>query len=166
MSEKPVADADISELVQLCFVGLMGAYKEVEKVLKDFHDKNDKPSHGFLFIESLVHQPLYLEPEKSENTIWTFSPFPYRLARHSLFMIDEEIAQKDILIRLDASIFTRHMYNYWNKKRWRDRYFCDYLEFVSLNEIFIETPEYSDAFFAIVQEEKERAELDRTVKKK
>src|SRR5574337_670309 len=98
MSEKP--EADISELIQLMFVGLMGAYKEVEKVLKDFHDENDKPSHGFLFIESLVHQPLYKNPVcKDKSKIWTFSPFPYRVARNSLFKTDEEIVREETLIR-------------------------------------------------------------------
>ena len=94
MGEKP----DISEQVQLAFVGLIGANNEIEKVLKDFHERYDRPSNGFLFYEFLLHQPLdkmknlnnevsKTELNKRWKNTWIFSPFPYRLARKSLLMI-------------------------------------------------------------------------------
>ena len=157
-----VPDADISELTQLMFVGLMGAYKEVEKVLKDFHDKNDKPSHGFLFIESLVHQPLPKLKDKDSNyyhkEAWIIHPFPYRLALHSLFLTDEKIAHMDFPMKFDDSVFTKHIYERWIK----ENHTCDKcdeskqnneLKFEKLNEIFIDTQEFLNLFFAIVAKE-------------
>lgn len=143
---------DISELIQLMFVGLMGAYKEIENILKTFHDENDKPSRGFLFIESLVHQPLYKNPVcQDKSKIWTFSPFPYRVARNSLFKTDEEIVREETLIRLDDSVFTQQIY-----ERWKDnKRSCPYLDFIGLNEIFINILEFPDPFFAIVKKDKD-----------
>ncbi|MCK6468076.1 MAG: hypothetical protein L6Q53_07775 [Candidatus Brocadia sinica] len=105
---------DISELIQLMFVGLMGANNEINKVLKAFHEGHDKPSHGFLFYEFLVDQPLYKEPPTvSFDKTWIFSPFPHRLARRSLVMPEEEIAKREILINMAIDQFTQRLYKFW-----------------------------------------------------
>lgn len=159
---------DISELVQLTFVGLIGANKEIEKVLKLFHEKYDKPSHGFLFCEFLVHQPLY-ENDKDLGKKWEFSPFPHRLAKRSLAMIrpedaccqnfklstDEDIALADILIQMKDTIYTQYIYKYWDtrKKETVEKECNDSLKF-ELEVPFI-NPKYGKgtevSFFAIVQ---------------
>lgn len=112
-------EADISELVQLMFVGLMGAYKEVEKILKTFHDKNDEPSNGFRFYESLVHQPLHEHTEMEIAAIlrktFIFSLFPQRLAHKSLLPSNKDIVEKDLLMELCHSIFTQYTYKHWCK---------------------------------------------------
>lgn len=143
---------NISELVHLMFVGLMGAYKEVDNILKEFHDQNNKPSYGFLFIESLLHQPLYGDPPckdiDDKYKKWVFSPFPHRLIRHSLFVNNEDITKQDILIRFDDSIFTQYIYERWKKG---ENYYNYNLQFERLNEIFIDGKEIKDPFFAKVQ---------------
>lgn len=174
MDEKP----DISELVQLMFVGLIGANNEIEKVLKDFHEKHNKPSHGILFYEFLVHQPLHREPPTDPlDKTWMFSPFPYRLARKSLLMIppdkasklideklknkeaiksfelkrlfefstDVDIAQADILIKMENSIYTQYMYKYWENENEKK---CDNLTFENLEEPFIDPQAFDKPFFA------------------
>lgn len=128
---------EISELIQLMFVGLMGANREIKKVLKGFHEMHNKPSRSFLFYEYLVHQPLPKkenkfnkeEAERIYRNTWIIHPFSYRLARRSLFMIrpddaqnyealydffdDEDIAKTDILIKMINSFFTKHIYEWW-----------------------------------------------------
>lgn len=163
--------ADISELLQLAFVGLMGANKEIEKILKNFHDKNDKPSHGFLFYEFLVHQPLHKKPALNDNDyykIWAFYPFLNLLARRSLmikpakkstdssekFLAVEDIAQPDILIRMDDSIYTQLIYNFFKKVEKQEETEplndCK-IRFIPLNEPFIDPQEFSEAFFAKIE---------------
>lgn len=65
---------DISELIQLMFVGLMGANNEINKVLKAFHEGHDKPSHGFLFYEFFGAPTIILK-----NHLW------FLLIRHGYF---------------------------------------------------------------------------------
>ena len=145
--------ADISELIQLMFVGLMGANNEINKVLKAFHEKHDKPSHGFLFYEFLVHQPLYKEPPTdSFNNTWIFSPFPHRLARRSLVMTEEEIAKNEILINMDTDQFTQRLYKYWKNKNDKDVNMTNIknilnLEFMPLKTPFIDPQEFYNPFF-------------------
>lgn len=142
--------ADISELIQLMFVGLMGANNEINKVLKAFHEKHDKPSHGFLFYEFLVHQPLYKKPPTDSfyNT-WIFSPFPHRLARRSLVMTEEEIAKNEILINMAIDQFTQRLYKFWKNKNDKDVNIKDILnlEFMPLETPFIDPQKFYNPFF-------------------
>ena len=144
---------DISELIQLMFVGLMGANKEINKVLKAFHEKHDKPSDGFLFYEFLAHQPLYKEPPTgSFNKTWIFSPFPHRLARRSLVMTEEEFAKNEILINMDTDQFTQRLYKYWKNKNDKDVNMMNIkgilnLEFMPLETPFIDPQKFYNPFF-------------------
>lgn len=133
----PKKDADISELVQLMYVGLIGANKTTEDILKRFLEEHDIPSHSFLFLEYLMHKPLskYASEEEQKNA-WEISPFINRLARKSLVMItskdaedgqedllekskppkDIDILEANLLIKMDKTMHTQHVYNYWRMK--------------------------------------------------
>lgn len=134
---------DISELIQLMFVGLIGANKEIERKLKEFHEKNNKLGYNFLFLENLLHRPLSISRLEDKNfernfdgqltKTWEVSPFIQRLAQRSLVMIrpedaneanwkdlykpstDKNIIQANILIKMKNTLYTRYMYEYWLK---------------------------------------------------
>lgn len=172
---------DISELIQLMFVGLMGANKEIERVLKNFHEKHDKPNRGYMFYEFFVHQPLHKKlpsDKKNYDGIWTFYPFYNLLARRSLmikppekdnnrnhkkFLPIEDIALPDILIKMNDSIYTKPIYTFFLENIWKkdDKKFnkpkpvhlnkCE-LNFEELNEPFINPREYPDSFFAKIKD--------------
>ena len=169
---------DISELIQLMFVGLMGANKEIDRVLKNFHEKYDKPNRGYMFYEFFVHQPLHKKlpsGKKNHDEIWTFYPFYNLLARRSLmikppekdnngnhkkFLPIEDIALPDILIKMKDSIYTKYIYtfleNIWKKddKKLNEEVPLNKcrLKCEKLNEPFINPREYPDSFFAKIKD--------------
>ncbi len=107
MDDKP----DISELIQLMFVGLIGAYQESEEIVQDFHDKHDRRRRGFILFECLAHQPLHREKNNKVKVIPIIGPFPHRLARRSIYWKHEDIASKIIQSR---SPFAEKIYARWN----------------------------------------------------
>lgn len=136
MDRKPKGkkDADISELVQLMYVGLIGANKKTEDILKGFLEEHDIPSHSFLFLEYLMHKPLSKKASKEEQkNAWEISPFINRLARKSLVMITSkdakdgqedllekskppkniDILEANLLIKMDKTMHTQYVYDFW-----------------------------------------------------
>jgi len=155
--------ADISELMQLYVVGLLGANKEVEKILKYFHEKYDKPSSGFCFSESIVHQPLHrvLEKEDELSNKWIIQPIFFRSA--GIAFIENEpsgclqgnadIAKKvKPFIKMTEDVFTKSIYEYWLHKYWfNDKNESIKLLFTELDEQFIESLSCEKPFFATVK---------------
>ena len=128
MRENPVAD--ISELVQLMYVGLIGANKKTEDILKGFFEEHDMPSHSFLFLEYLMHKPLALvhRPlaenvtedaqnnawEREQENAWEISPFINRLVRRALTpRKDKDILEANLLIKMKETMHTKYVHKFW-----------------------------------------------------
>lgn len=107
-------EAEISELIQLMFVGLMGAFQESEEIVRNFHDKHDRRRHGFLLFEVLTHQPLYKDQRTNLDEALVVGPFPHRLARKTISWKDKNIAE-NIIMHIKDAMFINPIYNRWNK---------------------------------------------------
>lgn len=124
---------EISDLIQLMYVGLLGCNREVERKMQLFYEqKGYTTNRAFFFYEYLAHRPLFSdESENNLKQIWFFAPFIQRLSRKSLISLnpekpdkdhfimptDKQVATSEVIIEFNESIYMNIMYSGWSKKR-------------------------------------------------